>query len=201
MPRRTYASDERQFQAANVAIAKLPPPPDLRPKDIGISAATAAGYKKLSAPQFSLDYPATWKVYGDSESNILAIAPDDGLTFVNGDPAIGLGLVVSYFFPDPDRSSLSTATTDLIQRLRSVAPGTRESGGQKQIEINKQPALLTQFAGDSPFGGTETDLLVTVARPEGLFYLIFISADKDANQTRPMFDHMVQSFRFQESQP
>ena len=44
---------------------------------------------------------------------------------------------------------------------------------QKHAEAGKQAALVTQFTGNSPFGGSETDMLVTVARPEGLFYLIF----------------------------
>jgi len=201
LPQRTYNTDDRQFQAEKAAIAKLPAPPDFQPKSIGISEADATGFKKLSTPQFSLEYPAGWKVHGDSESNILAIAPDDGIVFVHGDPAIAIGSVVSYFFADPDRSTLSVATGDLIQRLRSMDPGLHESSGQKQIEVDRQPGLISQYSSESPLGGNETDLLVTVARPEGLFHLIFVCPDKDSRDARPMFEHMVQSVRFKEPKP
>jgi len=198
LPPRTYTkADEREFQRAKVAIAKLPLPPDFRPKDIDIEAAGASGYKKLSTPQFSVEYPSSWAVQGDSESNLLAFAPKEGIVIAgNGEPAIGLGAVVSYFFTDPDRSSLNIATGDLIQRLRTEDPGLQGSGTQKTAEADKQPALLTRFTSDSPFGGTETDMLLTVARPEGLFYLIFISPDRKWHQTQPALEHMIQSIRF-----
>ena len=198
LPPRTYTkADESDFQRAKVEIAKLPPPPDFRPKDISIEAARGEGYKKLSTHQFSVEYPSTWQVLGDSESNLLALAPKEGIVMSGkGEPAIGLGSVVSYFFPDPDRSSLSTATGDLVQRLRTEDPGLRGSGTQQRAEVDKQPALLTQATSDSPFGGTETDMLITVARPEGLFYLVFISPERKWDQTQAVLEHMIQSIRF-----
>jgi beta-barrel assembly-enhancing protease len=197
LPHRTYTYDNAAFERVKVAIAKLPAPPDFRPASIGVEAATATGYKKLSTPQFSVEYPSSWSVQGDSESNMLAMAPKDGIVIgTNGQPAIALGAVISYFFSDPDRSSLNLATSDLIQRLRSVDPGIRDSGAQKSIDLDREGALLTQFTSDSPFGGSEKDLLVTVARPEGLFYLVFISPDKNWSETQPSFDHMVESIRF-----
>jgi predicted Zn-dependent protease len=50
LPPRTYTTADRQFQAVKAEIAKLPAPPDLRPKDLGISAANTAGYNKLGTP-------------------------------------------------------------------------------------------------------------------------------------------------------
>ena len=197
LPRRTYTYDNAAFERVKLAIAKLPAPPDFRSASIGIEAATATGYKKLTTPQFSVEYPSAWAAQGDSESNLLAMVPKGGIVIGgNGEPAIGLGAVVSYFFSDPDRSTLNLATSDLIQRLRSVDPGIRDSGAQKQIVVDGQPALLTQFLSDSPFGGTERDLLVTLVRPEGLFYLVFISPDNNWGDTQPSFDHMVQTIRF-----
>ena len=179
-------------------IAKLPPPPDFRPADIGVNESNAAGYKKLSTPQVSVEYPSAWLVHGDSDSNLLLLAPKEGIvTGANGEPALGFGAVVSYFFTDPDRSTLSVATGDLIQRLRTEDPGLHNPTSQKNVEVERQPALLTQFTSDSPFGGAETDLLVTVARPEGrLFHLIFISPEKNWSETQGVFDHVMQSIRF-----
>jgi hypothetical protein len=125
------------------------------------------------------------------------IAPDDGIVLVRGNPAIGFGCIINYF-ADPDRSSLSTATSDFIQQLHGEDSDLHESGTQKQIEVDKQPGLMVQFTSKSALGGSETDLLITVARPEGLFFVIFILPDKDSRDGWPMFNHMVQSLRFQE---
>jgi hypothetical protein len=114
----------------------------------------------------------------------------------NGEPAIGFGSILSYFFPDPGRSSLSDATDDLIQRLHKEDPGMRQMGDKKRAEADKQPALITQLASDSPFGGAERDMLITVARPQGLFHVIFISPESKWNETHLTFEHMVQSIHF-----
>jgi predicted Zn-dependent protease len=199
LPRRQFTSDSREYNLAKAAIAKLPAPPDLRPKDIGITAAGSASYKKMSTPQFSIEYPSTWRVHGDSESTLLAIAPEEGIVLdASGDPAIGYGSVLSYFFADPSRSSLSDATSDLIKKLHTEDPGMHETGIQKKTVADKQPALITQLGSNSPFGGAEVDMLITVARPEGLFHLIFIAPEREWNQAHLTFEHMVQSIHFAE---
>ena len=197
LPRRTYDSDNAEFVQAKGVIAKLPPPPDFRPADIGVTTADAAGYKKLSTAQFSIEYPAAWRVRGDTDSNLLALVPSDGIVFgANGEAAVGYGAVLSCFFADPDRAALGTATDDVIQKLRRVDPGLHNEGQQKNVEIDGQPALLTQFSSDSPFGGVETDLLLTVARPEGLFCLIFIAPERNRGEGQDAFDRMTRSIRF-----
>jgi predicted Zn-dependent protease len=197
LPRRAYTNDNREFERVQMAIAKLPPPPDFRPKDIGISTANAAGFKKLSTPQFSVEYPSGWHVLGDPDSPMLTLAPDEGVvTGNNGESAIGYGSMFGYFFADPDRASLGDATSDLIQRLRSEDPGIKSSGTRQPGEVDKQTALTTQLTSNSPLGGAERDLVVTVARPEGLFYVIFISPDSRWDETHSAFDHMLQSMRF-----
>lgn len=196
LPHRTYTWNNVEFEHMKAEIAKLPPPPSFQQADIGIGAANAAGYKKLSTPQLTVEYPATWVVHGDSESNLLLISPNEGIVKGPKGDAIGLGAIVSYFFTDLDRSSLNDATSDLIVRLRTEDPGIHDAANQKSLQVDRQPALLSQFASDSPFGGAEKDLLVTVARPEGLFYLIFVSPDQKSSDTQPLFDHMIQTIHF-----
>jgi predicted Zn-dependent protease len=197
LPHRVYTPDNREFESVKAAIAKLPPPPDLRTQDIGVQDSNVSGYKKLSTPQFSIEYPSTWRVLGDEESELLALAPNDGIVMgAHGEPAIGFGSLLSYFFADPGRSSLSDATDDLIQRLHTEDPGMHRSGDQKRAELDKQPALITQLTSSSPFGGDEVDMLVTVARPEGLFHLIFIAPESDWNRDHFTFERMIQSIHF-----
>jgi len=197
LPHQVYTSNNREFDSMKVALVKLPPPPDLRPKDVRVGDSDASGYKKLSTPQFSIEYPSTWRIHGDEESALLALAPDDGIVLgLTGDPMIGFGSLLSYFFADPSRSSLSDATDDLIQRLRTEDPGLRQTGSQKRTGVGKQEALITQLTSDSPFGGAETDMLLTVSRPEGLFHLVFISPESRWNEAHLTFEHMVQSIHF-----
>jgi hypothetical protein len=40
------------------------------------------------------------------------------------------------------------------------------------------------------------DQLVTVARPQGLWYLVFISPQSEARDIQPVFDQMLRSVRF-----
>jgi predicted Zn-dependent protease len=194
---RTYTTDNREFERAQAAIAKLPAPPDFRPKDIGITNADVAGYKKLNTPQFSAEYPSGWHVLGDPDSPMLALAPDEGVVAgKSGDPAIGYGSMFGYFFADPDRASLGDATNDLVQRLRTEDPGIKGSWQQLPGEVDKRPASTTQLTSNSPMGGAERDMLVTVVRPEGLFYVIFITPESRWDEVHATFDHMLQSIRF-----
>ncbi len=39
-------------------------------------------------------------------------------------------------------------------------------------------------------------MLVTVARPDGLLYLILIAPAKDEQKLQPTFDNMIRSLRF-----
>ena len=51
--------------------------------------------------------------------------------------------------------------------------------------------------GDSPFGGAETDAVVTVVRPGGLFYLVWIAPEKDYARVEETFKQMMDSVKFQ----
>jgi hypothetical protein len=59
-----------------------------------------------------------------------------------------------------------------------------------------QQGLITMLSSSSPFGGAEVDALLTVQRPEGLFYMVFIAPQQEFSQLQAVFDRMVQSIRF-----
>jgi hypothetical protein len=71
------------------------------------------------------------------------------------------------------------------------------SGNSRRARVNGNSALITMLESSSPFGGTETDALVTVARPEGLFYMVFIAPQRSFNQLQNAFQQMMSSIRFQ----
>ena len=48
----------------------------------------------------------------------------------------------------------------------------------------------------SPYGGAETDALLTVMRPEGLFYMVFIAPQRNFSSLQGAFEQMLNSIRF-----
>ena len=67
----------------------------------------------------------------------------------------------------------------------------------RRIEVAGQPALLSTLNSRSPFaGGQEVDVLATVARPEGLFYVVFIAPQSLFDRVQPTFEDVLRSIRF-----
>ena len=64
------------------------------------------------------------------------------------------------------------------------------------MRVDASTGAIANLISASPLGGTERDVLLTVARPEGLFYMVFIAPSQGFDQVRNAFDHMVQSIRF-----
>ncbi len=63
--------------------------------------------------------------------------------------------------------------------------------------MNGQPALITTLQSRSPFAGeTEIDTVVTVERPEGLFFVVLIAPQSIARNLQSAFDAMLRSVRF-----
>ena len=57
--------------------------------------------------------------------------------------------------------------------------------------------MVLELANDSPIGGTETDRLVTVLRPNGLLrYFVGVAPQREFRNYQPTFDRIVASVRF-----
>jgi hypothetical protein len=53
--------------------------------------------------------------------------------------------------------------------------------------------MSAMLAEDSPFGGGETDHLVTFSRPNGLLYIVFAAPDADYARVEKTFQQMLGS--------
>jgi hypothetical protein len=205
-PQGTY--DERagtgSFQEAKQLVARLPEPdrqvqraraapannPSFSPE--GISRM-----KTLNARPFSMAYPQEWGVYGDRNADTLTIAPRQGLVENQfGGASVGYGTIVGYYYPSRRATSVDQATRDLLSQLRASNPTMQVEGGFRNVRVDGAPGLVTTLTSASPFGGTERDVLLTVARPEGLFYMVFIAPNQYFDQAQSAFDRMLQSIRF-----
>ncbi|MEO8129513.1 MAG: hypothetical protein ABI822_20610, partial [Bryobacteraceae bacterium] len=115
----------------------------------------------------------------------------------NQSAVVGYGVIISYFFPDNRRADdLAAATEDLIHHLSAQNHGMQMAGNSRPVRLSNHDGLVTMLQSGSPYGGAETDALLTVATPQGLFYMVFIAPQQQFGQLQRTFDQMVQSIRF-----
>ncbi|MDQ6707167.1 MAG: hypothetical protein M3Z85_14475, partial [Acidobacteriota bacterium] len=102
-----------------------------------------------------------------------------------------------YFIPDTNRGSdLTAATEDLIHHLTVQNSGMQIAGNSRRVRVAGHDGLVTMMQSGSPYGGTESDALLTVTTPQGLFYMVFIAPQNQFGQLQATFDQIVQSIRF-----
>lgn len=166
-----------------------------RPPD---SATRPTGrYRTFTGNGFQFDHPENWEVFADPNSHSATITPRDTLVADRqGNVQVGYGLVTAFYFPQDNKANLSRDTQALIKQMASANQGMRQTANSRSVRVGGQNALLTQLESPSPYGGREIDWLLTVARPEGLFYLVFIAPESEWNATQPAFDATVNSMRF-----
>ena len=194
-PRSEYNFQSGQFQQAKNMVGGLPAPTSAD-RSITSPPAPTGGMRELRGQNFSLAYPDSWQTFGDSNGGMLTIAPRQGLVQDRGgNTQIGYGAVLNYFFPEQSRN-LRDSTNELIHHLHANNPSMQSTGQQRSVRVAGQPGLITMLSSSSPFGGGEVDAVLTVLRPEGLFYMVFIAPQQDFNQLQTIFNRMVQSIRF-----
>ncbi|HWQ52445.1 MAG TPA: M48 family metallopeptidase [Bryobacteraceae bacterium] len=213
LPQSSYGYETGEFRRAQQLVAALPPPRKTRTAQANAappsrtpqgtaqppSGIPAGGWQELRGRSFSISYPGNWEAFGGQQSNSVTIAPRQGIVqAANGGVSVGYGTVLSYYVPDGVRTvDLRRETGDLVNQLRAQNPGTRvASSGSRRVRVGGADGLITMLEGQSPYGGQETNALLTVARPEGLFYMVFVAPQRDFNQLESTFSQMIQSIRF-----
>jgi hypothetical protein len=202
LPAAKYGTESGQFARAKREVAALPPP--AKKPQAGTPAPGAGAPSRGQPPQgwqgyqgqgWTMNYPEGWQASGSG--NDATLAPRDGIVQQNGTSQVGFGTVIGWFAPQGRRISLSAATNDLIKKLKSENPKMQVVGDAKSVQVGAASALMTMFREDSPFGGPETDGLVTVARPNGLLYFVFVAPDQHYARVEKTFQQMLDSVRFQ----
>ena len=73
----------------------------------------------------------------------------------------------------------------------------RGNNRPRSVNVGGKKGLLTQLSSPSPYKGeNEGDMLVTVQRPEGVFYMVFIAPDSEWGAAQNTFNAMIASVRF-----
>ena len=204
LPQKGYKEDlTGDFAATKAYVQRLPVPS----KPAGVANGSApqptavrpsGNFKALRGSDWQMSYPDNWEVFGDQQDQSVTIAPRAALVqSQNGSVSIGYGVIVSHYQPDSNNIDLQRDTNALAQGLQRQNPALKLAGAQQAARVDNTQALLTRFTNESPFRGTrEVDVLLTVPRPDGLFYAIFIAPEADAAQANQAFQQMIRSLQF-----
>jgi Zn-dependent protease with chaperone function len=206
LPRRAYVEDETgQLARIQDVVRRLPEPArragsgdEGGPVPKPGSARPSGGLRSYRGRSFSVSYPDNWRVQEGERADSVTIAPREGLVEIsNGGVAVGYGLEVNLYSPQSKDAELERDTQVVIRRLRQANPDMRIGRVARTIEVANQTALLNTLYSRSPYQNEEeVDVLVSVARTEGLFYMVFIAPKSEFEQIQGTFEDIVRSVRF-----
>lgn len=201
LPQGRYDASAGSLADAQARIRALPKAPakkaaDAKPADLRPSGRL----REYRGREFSLRYPDNWEVFESRDSQGLTIAPRQGLVQGSGggNVAIGYGFMAGVYTPQSGRADLERGTEDLIRRWQSENQGMRVGGeGARPATVASSRALATTLYSASPFRGqNEIDWLITVERPRGIAYFVFIAPESEFRSAQPTFEEMLRSLRF-----
>lgn len=204
LPSRSYASDSGQIQRMKQIISQLPPPPKA-PNAPSASASQevpnirpSTQFRSHQGQGFSISYPDNWQVDSEQDSAEMTIAPQEcTVRNQDGTVAIGCGVLLNTFQPERVRGDLQGATNQLIHQLVQSNPGVMVNADRTKSKVDGEEALVTTIGSPSPFPGEkESDTLITVVRPQGLFYVILITPDNQKKDVETTLQQMLRSIRF-----
>lgn len=203
LPKKTYTESEPQNLARIKQVAaSLPAPPKQDRATAPAALVRPSGsYKTHQGRGFAFEYPANWDVFGDASSPTVTIAPRSSLvTDRNGRTQVGYGLIAAFYFPDSGRTNLQRDTAALLKQITSENPSMRQTGPGRNVRAAGRTGILTPLESASPYSDNtgsqrESDLLLTLAHPDGLFYIVFIAPVSEWSATWPAFDRVISSLR------
>jgi beta-barrel assembly-enhancing protease len=202
LPQSNYSTgDPNAFRRAQNLVSGLPNPGrgGFRQSQVqGNGDPRPSGrMTEFRSQTFSIAHPDNWEAFGDREGAVVTIAPRSGLAQDgNGSVQIIYGVMAGYEIGDGRREDLRHDTDELISQLVRSNPGM-QAGQQKRGRVAGQEAIITTLIGTSPYRGErENNTVITVQRPQGLFYMVYVTPESGLSQLNPTFDQMLRSVRF-----
>jgi len=211
LPKKQYTELEPQnLPRMKQVVASLPAPP--KPAAQTAKSATGGGapspsevrptgrYQAYKSSEFSFNYPDNWEAFGDQNSASVTVAPRSTLVQdQRGNVQVGYGMIMAHYFPQQGgKVNLQRDTQALIKQMQAQDPNLRTDGTARSVKVGTQTGILTPLASPSPYGqnGKEVDMLLTIARPEALFYAVFIAPQSEWTAVKPAFDNTVGTLQF-----
>jgi hypothetical protein len=183
-------------------VASLPPPPP-KPR-AGQSAANtpapevpqirpSASFREYRGRSFRLSYPEDWQAKAAAEGEGVTIAPPEGMVNSGAGTAIGIGVMAGF---SASRDGLRVDTDALVRQLGASNQALKVRSS-RDTQVAGLPALDLNLESASPYAGaTEVDQLLTVERPDGLFYLLLIAPEHSLAGLQSVFERIAGSLRF-----
>ena len=197
-----YRSDSPEFQDIKRYVRRLPPPPKSGPSGasgpIGKPEPPSAHLNTFQNDVVELRYPDNWKS-NTSGSTFTLVPPGGVVRDSKGQAALAYGVIFNSFQPRADsgnRVTIEEATDELLANLRQSNPNLREIGNRRRMQVDNLDAVSAYFTNASPLGGNEKDWLVTIAHPEGLFFLICVTPENEFDSYDAAFQNVINSVRF-----
>jgi beta-barrel assembly-enhancing protease len=195
--------DSAEFEAIKREVLALPVVKKVAPGAAGtrtVPAPPSGNFATYEGNSYTLRYPDNWKKYPDNDGSGVSFAPEGGVV----DPgdghaalAYGLNVGVTQAKGDPnDSNALENATRQVIQGLQQANPSMKVVRQAERVRLNGQPGLSTYLSNDSPAGGLETDWVITVLRPEGLYYFVCVAPQSAYSSYDKTFSSILDSVRF-----
>jgi predicted Zn-dependent protease len=189
--------DSSDFQDVRKFMLSLPEPPKPAPKPAGSTSDRTAAPPTPSTRVVNfesggvrLQHPDNWKPV--VQGTHVLLSPERG-TDANGN--LAYGMIIDVFQAQSARD-INEATAQLLESLRRGNPAMKVVRTQVQTRVNGQPALLNEVSNESPAGGQETDVVITVRRATGdLLYFIQVAPAKDFSQYQTAFRNIMNSVR------
>jgi len=195
--------DSREFESAKREVMALPivkkpvPGAPVAPASPVLPSAHFASYE---ASSYTLKYPDNWRKYPDKDGIGVSLAPEGGvLDDGSGHSALAYGLIVSanqVKVNANDSNALENATRQVLQGLQQSNPNMKVVRQSERVRLNGRPGLSTYLSNDSPAGGSETDWVLTVLRPEGVLSFICVAPQSAYSNYDKTFSAILDSVRF-----
>ncbi len=151
-------------------------------------------FQTYEAKGFRIGYPQEWTPSDNARQNTITLAPKESTFQTQNGSAYGYGAQAS-LFQTSGQADLRNDTTRLLNQLQ--AAGITTAGEPRTLKVDGQDGLLTLMTSPSPYQNEqETDVLLTVARPEGLFYVIFFAPKSAYQKIESVFEQMTTSIKF-----
>ncbi len=218
--RMRYEWDNRSYNVVARENERVLIPTDQQVRDSGGQSGTSTEWPSERMKAFEnsilrIQYPDNWQPYGQGDA--VTIAPRGGLVDDgNGNQALAYGVIVNIYDPHLDgygqqlqgpgynqgsgqdssaHLRLEQATDELVKEFQQSNRNMRVVRRHEDTRVNGEDACSTYLTNDSPLGGRETNWLVTVQRPEGLVFFVFVAPDRDFQNYDRTFQQMLYSVR------
>ena len=200
MPRANYSGDTGEFARFKAAASRVPPAPKKVAGGQGVAmpdSTTVRGFSTFKGQSFEVSYPKGWTAQGNPEADSVTLAPAEGLKQSGQQVAVGYGIIASRYKAASGRGDLRRDTEALAAETMKGNSGMRQTQAPISRTIDGQPALLMGFSSPSALeSGNEIDMLVTIQRPDGLFYFVMIAPESNWRNAESVFDQVIGSIRF-----